>query len=329
MRWTPGRRSRNIEDRRGERAGPRIRFPFPGGSRGGGRIRIPGGGGRARRAAPRLSLGGILLLLLIFFLMRNLGGTPGGSGSAGPGPGGTQIQVPRFPAGGGGGMPSPAPPPVGARVGGADAREEKLVDFVSFVLDDLQATWRRILPDYRDAKLVLFRDSVRSGCGFAAAQMGPFYCPVDEKVYIDLSFYEDLQRNLGAPGDFAQAYVLAHEVGHHVQKIIGVEPQVRRLQRANPGAANALSVAMELQADCFAGVWGHATNERGILERGDVEEGLNAAAQIGDDRMQRRGGGYVMPEAFTHGSSEQRARWLRRGLDTGNPNGCDTFSAEP
>jgi len=289
-------------------------------------MQIPGGRGRMRRATPRLSLGGILLLLLIFFLMRgDLGDLLGGAG----GVGGGQVRVPQFPSGGDAGLPE-APTPVGTGSGvAAGSDEDKLVDFVSFVLDDLQAIWRRLLPDYRDAKLVLFRDSVRSGCGFAAAQMGPFYCPVDEKVYIDLSFYEDLQRSLGAPGDFAQAYVLAHELGHHVQKVIGVEPQVRRMQRANPRAANLLSVRMELQADCFAGVWGHFTNERGILERGDIEEGLNAAAQIGDDRMQRRGGGFVQPEAFTHGSAEQRAYWLRHGLETGDPNACETFETEP
>jgi predicted metalloprotease len=203
--------------------------------------------------------------------------------------------------------------------------EEERVQFVSFVLDDLQETWHRVLPGYQDAKLVLFRGAIQSGCGFAQAAMGPFYCPLDQKVYVDLGFYDELHRRFGAPGDFAQAYVLAHEVGHHVQKLIGIEQEVRRAQRAQPEAANALSVRMELQADCFAGVWGHSTARRDILERGDVEEGLNAAAAIGDDRIQEQTTGDVRPEGFTHGSSGQRVAWFRRGLETGDPERCDTF----
>jgi predicted metalloprotease len=155
--------------------------------------------------------------------------------------------------------------------------------------------------------------------------MGPFYCPADGKVYVDLSFYEELRRRFGAPGDFAQAYVLAHEIGHHVQRITGIEPEVRQLQQANPRQAKALSVRMELQADCLAGVWGHSTAQRDLLEHGDVEEGLNAAAAIGDDRIQRMSAGRVQPDAFTHGSSEQRVSWFRRGLDSGDPEDCDTF----
>jgi hypothetical protein len=308
VRWTPGRRSENIEDRRAE-TGRRFRFPMGGG-------RIPMGG------APRLSLGSILLLLvLLWFFRGNLLGDPGG-----------QVGVPMPLPGEAPGPFGPGAGPGGFEPGGAAAspEEERTVDFVSFVLDDLQETWGRLLPGYRDAKLVLFRDAVRSGCGFAAAQMGPFYCPADEKVYIDLGFYQDLHRRFGAPGDFAQAYVLAHEIGHHVQKQTGVEPRVRRAQQGRPDLANELSVRMELQADCLAGVWGHSTARRDLLEEGDVEEGLNAAAAIGDDRMQDAAQGRVQPESFTHGSSRQRVAWLRRGLRSGDPDACDTFaSAEP
>jgi predicted metalloprotease len=185
------------------------------------------------------------------------------------------------------------------------------------------------MPGYRDARLVLFRDATESGCGLGQAQMGPFYCPSDEKVYVDLGFYEELRARFGAPGDFAQAYVLAHEIGHHVQKLSGIEAEVRSAQRESPGRANALSVRMELQADCLAGVWGHSAAARGKLETGDVEEGLGAAAAIGDDRIQRMGGGRVSPEAWTHGSSEQRVEWFRRGLEQGDPDACDAFGAAP
>lgn len=306
MRWKPGRRSPNLEDRRSETGRRRMPFPFPMGG-GGGRVRIPSG------RAPRLSLGSVLVLLVLFFLFRgDLLQILGGAGA------GTQVPMP---------LPGPGRGPGGAPGGtpSGSAEEERMVDFVSFVLDDLQATWARLLPGYRDAKLVLFRDQVRSGCGFAGAQMGPFYCPADEKVYVDLDFFDELHRRFGAPGDFAQAYVLAHEIGHHVQKQTGVEPEVRRLQQRQPRLANELSVRMELMADCLAGVWGHSTNERDLLEPGDVDEGLRAAAAIGDDRLQRQSTGRVSPESFTHGSSEQRVRWLRTGLEHGDPDACDTF----
>ena len=225
---------------------------------------------------------------------------------------------------------APAPSTEGELV--TTPEEERLVDFMSFVLDDLQATWRQVLPragaEYQDAQMVLFRDSIRSACGVAGSSTGPFYCPVDGKVYLDLSFFDELHRRFGAPGDFAQAYVIAHEIGHHVQNLLGIERDVRRLQGQNPGAANDLSVRMELQADCLAGVWGNATAQRGTLESGDVEEGLAAAAAIGDDRIQRQTQGYVAPESFTHGSSQQRVGWFRKGLSTGDPDACDTFSAD-
>ncbi len=208
--------------------------------------------------------------------------------------------------------------------------EERLVDMVDAVMNDAQQTWAQVLGGrYQPTTAVLFRDAIQSACGFAQSATGPFYCPADHKVYLDLGFFSELHRNLGAPGDFAQAYVLAHELGHHVQTLLGVESQVRRQQATDASDRNALSVRMELQADCFAGVWGyHANKEPGgvDLDPGDVEEGLRAAAAIGDDRLQRMQGGRVAPERFTHGTSEQRAEWLRRGLESGDPNRCDTFS---
>jgi uncharacterized protein len=209
-----------------------------------------------------------------------------------------------------------------------DRAEEPMVKFVSFVLDDAQQTWRKILgPRYQDAKLVLFREGVESGCGAAGAETGPFYCPADQKVYIDLSFFDELETKFGAPGDFAQAYVLAHEIGHHVQTQLGISQKVRAAQSRNPSAVNDLSVRMELQADCFSGVWGHSTNQRNILEPGEVKEGLAAAAAVGDDRIQRQARGRVNPESFTHGSSAQRQQWFMRGFESGDVGSCDTFAS--
>ena len=211
----------------------------------------------------------------------------------------------------------------------SSAQEDSLVGFVSVVLDSAQAAWGRILPAqgtaYRSARLVLFRDNVSSACGEAQSVMGPFYCPGDEKVYIDLGFYQELRDRFGAPGDFAQAYVLAHEIGHHVQKLLGTEAQMRRLQRGDPGNENEYSVKLELQADCYAGVWAHVADREGMLEGGDVEEGLGAAAAVGDDRLQRQAGQAVDPEGFTHGTSAQRTEWFRRGYQNGDPKRCDTF----
>jgi hypothetical protein len=210
---------------------------------------------------------------------------------------------------------------------------DSLSQFVSVVLADTEETWSTIFAergqDYPEPTLVLFSDAVRSACGSAPAAVGPFYCPTDQKVYIDLSFYRDLQTRFGAPGDFAQAYVIAHEVGHHVQTVLGISSQVdAERQRAGEREANSLSVMQELQADCFAGIWAHhAQRARDLLDRGDVEEALTAAAAIGDDRLQRQAGGEVVPESFTHGTSEQRARWFRAGLDAGALDRCDTFSA--
>ena len=288
MRWRPGGQSDDVEDRRGE-------TPAGGGF---------GGGGL------RLGLGGFILLAVLsivfkkdFFALLSTG------------PGATVAPPPSA---------STRPGPSTA----APATEDQRVQFVSFVLDDAQETWGRLLEGrYERAKLVLFTDAINSACGFASAASGPFYCAGDRKVYIDLSFYDELQRRFGAPGEFAQAYVVAHELGHHVQNLLGIEGELRRVQQSRPDLARALSVRLELQADCFAGVWGHSTSERGILESGDVESGLNAAAAIGDDRLQRSAGRGVNPESFTHGSSAQRVRWFRRGLETGDVGACDTFRA--
>jgi predicted metalloprotease len=288
MRWTPGGDSSDVEDRRSE----------GGGSGGGG-----GFGGI------HLGLGGLLIVLVLSLIFKqNFFALLGGGGSAAPG----SAAVSR---------PNPA----------MDASEKPLVEFVTFVLNDTQKTWTAVLPEqagmpYRHARLVLFRDSTESPCGGADSATGPFYCPGDEKVYIDLGFYDELKRRFGAPGEFAQAYVLAHEIGHHVQKIIGVESKVSQLRRSNPRAGSQLSVAMELQADCLAGVWAHSTQQRGLLDPGDVESALGAASAVGDDHIQKMTGNRVQPETFTHGSSEQRMNWFRKGLDSGSIAACNTFA---
>jgi predicted metalloprotease len=208
---------------------------------------------------------------------------------------------------------------------------DQQVEFVSVILADTEDTWRGLFRQmgrqYVDPKLVLFSGTVQSACGMAESAMGPFYCPADQKVYIDLSFYQDLQNKLNAPGDFAQAYVIAHEVGHHVQNLLGISRQVQTLQqRVDRVQANQLSVRLELQADCFAGVWAyHSNDQRKTLEPGDIEEGLNAASAIGDDRLQQQSRGYVVPDSFTHGSSAQRVRWFQRGFESGDPSVCNTF----
>ncbi len=207
------------------------------------------------------------------------------------------------------------------------ASQDREVQFVSFVLDDVQHTWEQLMPDqanvrYRHAKLVLFRDYTDSGCGEAQSATGPFYCPVDEKVYIDLSFFDELRTRFGAPGEFAEAYVIAHEIGHHVQKLLGIETRVQRLRQRDPEESNPLSVSLELQADCFAGIWGHSTEQRNIIDQADIAAGLRAAAAVGDDRLQRMATGHVSPESFTHGSSAQRTHWFKQGLDNGQISSC-------
>jgi predicted metalloprotease len=249
--------------------------------------------------------GAVILLILSLVFGRNFFSNEGGGSAVQqrPAAGGTVAETPE---------------------------EQRQVKFVSFVIDDAQKTWDAVLGDqartpYRHAKMVLFRDATDSACGYAQAASGPFYCPEDEKVYVDLAFFDELHERFGAPGDFAQAYVLAHEIGHHVQKVIGIEPEVHRAMEADPQRARELSVRLELQADCYAGVWGRSTQQRNILESGDVEEGLNAAASVGDDRLQRMAGRRVNPDSFTHGSSKQRSEWFRRGFNSGRLGDCDTF----
>lgn len=228
--------------------------------------------------------------------------------------------------GGGGG----APQQVSEEPVTTTPAEDTVAQFVTFVLNDAQAAWTAKLPNeagtaYRDARLVLFRDQVQSACGFAGAATGPFYCSGDERIYIDLGFYQELSSRFGAPGDFAQAYVLAHEIGHHVQNLLGTMQRVHQVQQNNPGSANELSVRLELQADCYAGVWAATTRDRRLLDPGDIEEGLGAASAVGDDRIQRMSGRAVNPESFTHGSAAQRMQWFRRGFDTGRVDACQTL----
>lgn len=239
--------------------------------------------------------------------------------------------------GGGGGIDIPgidlprAQAPVGANESAGPDPDGELVAFVSFLLDDVQTVWKtkfqRAGKTYRDADLVLFTDAVQTGCGSATSDVGPFYCPADQTVYLDLGFFRELQRRFGAPGDFAQAYVIAHELGHHVQSLLGITQDVQQESQLHADQANDLSVKTELQADCLAGVWGFTTQQRDLLEAGDVQEGLKAAAAVGDDRIQKQATGSTSPETWTHGSSQQRVQWFREGFSSGDPSACDTFSA--
>ena len=224
-----------------------------------------------------------------------------------------------------------APTEASGPQGGAPPADDPQAQFVSVILADTEDAWQQLMPrlgrEYQEPRLVLFSDAVASACGTASAAVGPFYCSRDSTVYLDMTFFADLEQRFGAPGDFARAYVIAHEVGHHVQNLLGISEQVQQQQaRGGEEEANALSVRLELQADCFAGVWGnHAKQERDFLESGDIEEALQAASAIGDDRLQRETRGHVVPESFTHGSSAQRVEWFRRGLESGDPQVCDTF----
>jgi uncharacterized protein len=263
-----------------------------------------GGGGRGfGLPIGRMGIGGFLVLLVLSFLFKTNLFTLLGGGET---------------------VPATSQGPVAST-----PEEEQMVDFITFTLNDVQETWTKQFSGsgqaYQPAKLVLFRDGTQSSCGYGAAAMGPFYCPGDQNAYIDLGFYEDLKSRFGAPGDFAQAYVLAHEIGHHVQHQLGIDQSVRQAQESNPRQANELSVRMELQADCFAGVWGHSAAQRNLLEAGDVEEALTAASAIGDDRIQQQSGRGVNPESWTHGSSSQRVEWFRVGMESGDPERCDTF----
>jgi predicted metalloprotease len=297
MKWRPGKRSADLEDRRGAGGGFGGRgMPIPMG-------RLGGGG-----------IGTIIVLAIVWLLFLKGGGGDGGFNV--PDPTSAFPQVPQTGTGSGSVPGSPD--------------EEKEVQFVSFVLDDAQGFWEQEFAaagrSYQRAKLVLFRDQVSSGCGLASSATGPFYCPLDQKVYIDLGFFDELNQRFQAPGDFAQAYVLAHEIGHHIQQQLGIEQEVRQQSQANPGDGNELSVRLELQADCLAGAWARSTYDRGILESGDLQEGLTAASAVGDDRIQSQAQGRIDPESFTHGTSEQRAHWLQTGFDSGRLEACDTFS---
>jgi len=281
MRWKTGRRSTNIEDRRG------------------------------RRAAPVAFKGGIGTIVLVLAASYFLGINP--------------LDILMMQTGTDTGYQQTDWQPT--------PQEEELADFVSVVLADTEDTWSGIFRKagkvYEEPNLVLYSGAVQSACGMGSAAMGPFYCPSDRKVYIDLAFFDELRRRHGAPGDFAQAYVIAHEVGHHVQNLLGISDRVRAAQRGLGSAeVNALSVKQELQADCFAGVWGyHADRSRQVLEAGDIEEALTAASAIGDDRLQKEGRGYVVPETFTHGTSRQRVEWFKRGIEHGDIASCDTFAS--
>lgn len=297
MRWRGQRQSSNVEDRRGERAGSRL---------GGGVL------GLLPLVYRLLGFKGIVIAAVVIgayvLFSGNLGvllGTGSLTDPTGPAQSGLVAESPE---------------------------EQELVDFVSVVLADTEETWHELFrqrgSSYQEPVLVLFRGAVNSACGLGQAAMGPFYCPADHKLYIDLSFYSDLKHRFKAPGDFAQAYVIAHEVGHHVQTLLGITQQVEQARRGLSRAqSNQLTVRMELQADCFAGVWAHhAHRSRQLLEAGDVEEGLAAASAIGDDRLQKQSQGYVSPDSFTHGSSAQRVKWFRIGLERGALEACDTFA---
>ena len=280
MKWKGGRRSRNIEDRRGARA-------------------------------PKLLGGGIgTIVLILVALYFGIDPTPLLQGLQDSGSSS------------------------GTRPTAEDLRDDPLADMVSVVVADTEDVWTEIFAEqgirYKEPVLVMFTGSTRSACGLGQAAMGPFYCPADQKAYIDLSFYDQMRTRFSAPGDFAQAYVIAHEIGHHVQNLLGISGKVHDMKRrVSQADANALSVRLELQADCLAGVWAHrAHRARNIIEAGDIEEALNAASAIGDDTLQRQGGGTVVPESFTHGTSAQRQTWFRIGLETGEPDNCDTFSVE-
>jgi predicted metalloprotease len=282
-------------------------------ARGGG-MRPSGGFGMS----PRVALpGGAGIVGVIVFIAVQL--LSGGGGSA-FGVDNQFGEAPQAPSAGGRGIPAAQDP------------ERDLKDFSSYVFSNSLDTWEKLFgqegQQFERAKLVLYRGAVRTGCGDGSSAAGPFYCPADERVYLDLSFYGDMERELGASGDFAWAYVIAHEVGHHVQQELGTSDEVARLRRDQPDQANALSVRLELQADCYAGVWAHSIFAAGDLEEGDVAEAVRASAAVGDDRLQQRSTGQVDPDSFTHGSSEQRADWFNRGRTGGEPADCDTFSPE-
>jgi len=307
MLWRGGRRSDNVEDERGAGGG--------GGGLGGGGFRGGGFGGGGMRIGGGLGLVAVVVIALLFgvdpsALLQGL--SNGGDTSYQDAPGTSPQRSDQ------------------AQLDGQDGGTDEMKDFVSSVLASTEDTWSEIFQQngqqYQDPKLVLFSGSVRSACGFAESASGPFYCPADSKVYIDLSFYDELRQRFHAPGDFAQAYVIAHEIGHHVQHLLGLTDKADRLRsKMSDTQANALSVQIELQADCLAGIWAnHADRERHIIEAGDIDEALQAAAAIGDDRLQKQAQGYVVPDSFTHGTSAQRVHWFKTGFQSGDLTTCDT-----
>lgn len=307
MEWKGRRQSGNVEDERG--SGP-VRGGMGGNPFGrGGGFRIPtGGGGRGGG----MSIGTIIFLVVIYFVLKMMGidmlqVLDGGQSTGGYEQ--TQSQSPQ-----------------------GSAQEEETKAFVSTVLAETEDTWNGIFQaggkTYVEPKLVLFRDGINSACGMASSASGPFYCPGDQKVYLDMAFFDELAQKFEASGDFAEAYVIAHEVGHHVQNLLGILPKVNaQRQRMSEADSNQMSIRVELQADCFAGIWGKYTEQKGLLEQGDLEEALNAATQIGDDTLQKRTQGYVVPESFNHGTSAQRSTWFKRGFDSGKLSACDTFNS--
>jgi predicted metalloprotease len=296
MRWRRQSSTPDVIDQRA--AAPRVGLPFPGGGAGVG--------------------GGLGVVGLLIFLALQLLGGGGGTAFDVDQPFGDSTQTPD--PGSGGAIPADKDP------------ERDLKDFSAYVFNNVQETWESTFAQqnqpYKRAKLVLYRDAVSTGCGSASSAVGPFYCPADQRVYLDLGFYHDMASQLGAQGDFAWAYVIAHEMGHHAQQQLGTSSEVHRLSSRSPQDANALSVRLELQADCYAGVWAHSVYEAGDLEEGDVDEAVTASAAVGDDRLQSRGGGQIDPDSFTHGTSDQRSSWFTKGEDSGEPSACDTFSAE-
>jgi predicted metalloprotease len=308
MEWKGRRQSGNVEDERG--AGP-VRGGMGGNPFGrGGGFRLPTGGGRGGG----MSIGTIIFLVAIYFVLKMMGidmlqVLDGGQSTGQSGYEQTQSSSPQ-----------------------GSAQEEETKAFVSTVLAETEDTWNGIFQasgeTYVEPKLVLFRDGINSACGSASSASGPFYCPGDQKVYLDMAFFDELAQKFGAAGDFAEAYVIAHEVGHHVQNLLGILPKVNaQRQRMSEADSNQMSIRVELQADCFAGIWGKYTEQKGLLEQGDLEEALNAATQIGDDTLQKRTQGYVVPESFNHGTSAQRSTWFKRGFDSGKLNACDTFNS--
>ena len=291
MKWRPRRRGSDVIDRRGQGFG--------------------GGGGLPIGMGAGLGIPGLIILVLFMFLSNRGGG------------GGFDVDSPLDDLGG-------AQAPAGS--GSEPQGDDRLFEFTEFVVGDVQDFWedsfRQSGKTYQRSEMVVFEGGTQSQCGGASSQIGPHYCPPDQRIYIDLSFFRELRSRFGAPGDFAQAYVIAHEVGHHVQNLLGINQQVRNQQESNPDDANELSVRLELQADCFAGVWAFTVYERDIEQSGDLDEGLDAAAAVGDDRIQKQAGQNVNPESWTHGSAAQRQRWFKQGFENGDPNECDTFSVD-